>query len=232
MKTIGVIGAMEEEISLLKSKMEVLSAKNIVGVEFYMGKMLGKNVVLVRSGIGKVNAAICAQVLTDLYGVDAIINVGVAGALNDSLDICDVVISSDVVQHDFDAGAFGHPRGVIPRMPESFFAADAELVEAAKTVCGEVLPPGKAHVGRIASGDVFLTSREDKRKITEIFGAYCVEMEGAAIGHVCYLNKIPFLVLRAISDKADEGSDEDFGRFIAQAANLASDIVEGIIKIL
>lgn len=232
MKTIGIIGAMEEEVSILKTKMEVLSAKNIVGVDFFMGKMSGKNVIVVRSGIGKVNAAICSQVLIDLYGVDCIINVGVAGALHKDLEICDVVISKDTVQHDFNVSSFGHPKGVIPNMPESFFAADEEMIGIAKKICDEILEENKAYIGRIASGDVFVSAAEEKHRITDDFNALCVEMEGAAVGHVCYLNKIPFLVLRSISDKADEKSDTDFDEFVIKAAKQASDIVETMIKLI
>lgn len=229
MKIIGIIGAMEEEIASLKSKMELVTAKNIVGIDFYMGKMNGKSVVLVRSGIGKVNAAICTQVLIDLYAVDYIINVGVAGAISKELSIGDVVISKDVVHHDMDCTNFGYEQGIIPRMTESFFTADELLIKIAKE-CGEEALPNKAiHVNRIASGDKFVSSNEDKQKIWSAFKAFCVEMEGAAIAQTCFLNKIPFIVIRAISDKADDSAGVSFDKFVLEAAKTSSELVEKMI---
>lgn len=229
MKIIGIIGAMEEEIASLKSKMELVTAKNIVGIDFYMGKMNGKSVVLVRSGIGKVNAAICTQVLIDLYAVDYIINVGVAGAISKELSIGDVVISKDVVHHDMDCTSFGYEQGIIPRMTESFFTADELLIKIARE-CGEEALPNKAiHVNRIASGDKFVSSNEDKQKIWSAFKAFCVEMEGAAIAQTCFLNKIPFIVIRAISDKADDSAGVSFDKFVLEAAKTSSELVEKMI---
>ena len=132
LKTVGIIGAMEEEIELLREKMDIVTAKNMIGLDFYVGRLSGKSIVVVKSGIGKVNAAICAQVLVDHFAVDYIINVGVAGAVFKELQIGDIVISSDTVQHDMDASVFGDPIGTIPRMDESFFPADSELIEIAK----------------------------------------------------------------------------------------------------
>lgn len=232
MKTIGIIGAMEEEVAVLKPKMEMISAKNIVGVEFSIGKLNGKNVVLVRSGIGKVNAAVCVQVLCDMYGVDGIINTGVAGALDQDLDIGDIVISKDVAYHDFDVRAFGYEPGVIPRMSQSVFPADETLLAAATQSCEEVLTERKTVVGRIVSGDVFVSAQKDKQRIAKLCKASCVEMEGAAVGHACYLNKIPFIVIRSISDKATESASVDFDAFAAEAAANAGAIVERIISLL
>lgn len=232
MKTIGIIGAMEEEIVLLKSVMEIVSAKKIIGVDFYLGKMHGKNTVLVRSGIGKVNAAICTQVLINLYGADYVINTGVAGAIHKELDIGDIIISDDCVQHDFDCSFVGDPPGVIPRMNESFFKADEELVRIAKGACTEAVKDKKVLVGRIASGDQFIASAEAKNKIWSLFKAYGVEMEGAAIAQTCHLNKIPFVVIRAVSDKADESATMSFESFAKIASKNSSDSVEQIIKVI
>jgi len=228
MKTIGIIGAMEEEVVTIKSKMEVVSVKNIVGVDFYLGKMLGKNVVLVRSGIGKVNAAICTQVLVDLYAVDYIINVGVAGALSKDLNIGDVVVSTDLVQHDVDTSAFGDPVGTIPRLAVSQFTADAELIRIAKQAGAEV--HAQVIPGRIASGDQFISDTNVKNRIYNLFKAQCVEMEGAAIAHTCYLNKIPFVVIRAISDQADDNAIESFDTFVLQAARISGEMVEKMVR--
>lgn len=231
MKTIGIIGAMEEEVINIKSQIDIISAKNIVGLDFYMGKMAGNNVVLVRCGIGKVNAAVCTQVLIDLYAVDYIINVGVAGAISKELEIGDIVISSDVVHHDFDTTVFGDKMGVIPRMDESFFKADEEIIKIAlKAVENE--NNVKAHVGRIASGDQFISSSEAKNRIWNTFKALCAEMEGAAIAQASYLNKIPFVIIRSISDKAEEGTSVNYEQFFKKSAETASRIVKHMIDIM
>lgn len=229
MKNIGIIGAMAEEIALIKEKMDIISSKEIVGLEFHMGKMHGKTVVLVCSGIGKVNAATCTQALIDMYGVDYIINVGVAGGLAAELDIGDVVISSDLVHHDMDCVGFGYEPGIIPRLETSFFVADAELVRIAKEAC-EAVTDKKAFVARIGSGDQFVSDSQAKARIWNTFEAYCVEMEGAAIAQTAFLNKIPFVVIRAISDKANEEATVSFDKFVAMAAKNSSDTVEEIVK--
>jgi len=230
MKTIGIIGAMEEEVASIKAKMDVVSAKHIVGVDFYMGKMDGKSVVLVRSGIGKVNAAVCVQALTDLYGVDYIINVGVAGGLTKELEIGDIVVSTDCVQHDMDTTAFGDAPGVIPRMAESFFPADGELQRIAMQAGAE--QSVTVVLGRIASGDQFVSDNAVKKRIFDQFKAKCVEMEGGAIAHACWLNKIPFIIIRAISDKADEGANLSFEAFVLQAAQSSSAMVERMVQLM
>ena len=184
MKTIGIIGAMEEEIENIKPYIDIISTKNIVGLDFYMGKMSGNNVILVRSGIGKVNAAICSQVLIDLYAVDYIINVGVAGAINKALKIGDIVISTDTMHHDMDTTHFGDELGVIPRMKESNFKADEQLIKIAINA-SEGKIESKIYSGRIVSGDQFICDLEKKNKINAHFKAYCVDMESSAIGQTC-----------------------------------------------
>jgi adenosylhomocysteine nucleosidase len=226
--TIGIIGAMEEEVVNLRESMEVISAKNVVGLDFYLGKLSGNNVVVVRSGIGKVNAAICAQVLVDMYAVDCIINVGVAGALDKSLTIGDIVISSDAVQHDFDTSALGDEPGVISRMDISVFPADEGLVNLAKDTVESLGYP--VYVGRVASGDQFVSSDEVKARIKKMFNASCCEMEGAAVAHAAYLNKIPFVVIRAISDNADDSGDVDYDRFFRESALKAASIIKKMIE--
>jgi len=230
MKTIGIIGAMEEEIALLKNNMEIISAKNIVGTDFFMGKMLGKSIVLVRSGIGKVNAAICTQVLIDMYGVDYIINTGVAGSINKDLGVGDIVISNDLLQHDFDTSATGDKLGVIPRLHESTFRADEELVRIAENASEVCIKHQKVVVGRIATGDQFISNSNDKERIWNNFKPYCVEMEGAAIAQACYLNKIPFVVIRSMSDSADEEASSNFLEHVDKVASNSSLIVEQMIK--
>lgn len=229
MKTIGIIGAMEEEISCIKEKIDVIVAKNIIGLDFYIGKMHGKNVVLVRSGIGKVNAAICSQILIDLYAVDYIINVGVAGAISKELEIGDLVISDDAVQHDFDTSPLGDPVGFISRTNMTYFKADDELIKIAERVSKEV-HSGNVVVGRIASGDQFISNADAKSKIWNNFKAVCAEMEGASIAHTCYLNKIPFVIIRSISDKAEESSNLDYNKFFKESAVIAAKAVDLMIE--
>lgn len=227
MKTIGIIGAMEEEIENIKPNIDIISTKNIVGLDFYMGKMGKNNVVLVRSGIGKVNASICAQVLIDLYAVDCIINVGVAGAINKELKIGDIVIASDVMHHDMDTTFFGDELGIIPRMEESCFKSDDELIKIAFEVCENEIS-NTVYTGRIVSGDQFICDIEKKNKISSYFKAYCVDMESAAIGQTCYLNKIPFLAIRSISDGSDENNE--YENFFKESAIKAGIIVKKMIE--
>ena len=213
MKTIGIIGAMEVEVAILKEKMEDVRIIKKASMDFYEGIIAGKKVVVVRSGIGKVNAGICAQILADVFSVDAIINTGIAGSLNKNINIGDIVLSTDVVQHDMDATGFGYRKGQIPQMPVFFFNADDNLRRLAAEVCKEVNPDIQVFEGRIASGDQFVCDQDVKNRIVSEFSAYATEMEGAAIGQAAYLNEIPFLVVRAISDKADGSAQMDYSEF-------------------
>ena len=213
MKTIGIIGAMEVEVAILKEKMEDVLIIKKASMDFYEGILAGKKVVVVRSGIGKVNAGICAQILADVFSVDAIINTGIAGSLNKNINIGDIVLSTDVVQHDMDATGFGYRKGQIPQMPVFFFNADDNLRRLAAEVCKEVNPDIQVFEGRIASGDQFVCDQDVKNRIVSEFSAYATEMEGAAIGQAAYLNEIPFLVVRAISDKADGSAQMDYSEF-------------------
>ena len=213
MKTIGIIGAMEVEVAILKEKMEDVRIIKKASMDFYEGILAGKKVVVVRSGIGKVNAGICAQILADVFSVDAIINTGIAGSLNKNINIGDIVLSTDVVQHDMDATGFGYRKGQIPQMPVFFFNADDNLRRLAAEVCKEVNPDIQEFEGRIASGDQFVCDQDVKNRIVSEFSAYATEMEGAAIGQAAYLNEIPFLVVRAISDKADGSAQMDYSEF-------------------
>ena len=213
MKTIGIIGAMEVEVAILKEKMEDVRIIKKASMDFYEGILAGKKVVVVRSGIGKVNAGICAQILADVFSVDAIINTGIAGSLNKNINIGDIVLSTDVVQHDMDATGFGYRKGQIPQMPVFFFNADDNLRRLAAEVWKEVNPDIQVFEGRIASGDQFVCDQDVKNRIVSEFSAYATEMEGAAIGQAAYLNEIPFLVVRAISDKADGSAQMDYSEF-------------------
>lgn len=230
MNIIGIIGAMEEEVELLKEKMTDTVIIEKAGMKFVKGTLKGQTAVVVRSGIGKVNAGICTQILADEFQVEAVINTGIAGSLKAEINIGDIVLSTDTMQHDVDAREFGYPLGQIPRMETLTFLADEKLRKLAKEVCEEVNPDIQVFEGRVASGDQFVADKETKEKIIENTQAYCTEMEGASIGQAAYLNKIPYLVIRAISDKADDSAHVDYPTFERQAirhtVNLVSSMME------
>lgn len=217
MRIIGVIGAMEEEVSMLIGQMKNKETKTMAGMEFHRGQLWDIDAVVVKSGIGKVNMAICTQILVNVYNVTAVINTGVAGGLYDKLNVGDIVISSDVVQHDMDATGFGYKPGQIPRMDVFSFPADEELAALAKQSCKIVNPDIQCFVGRVATGDQFISSNEKKQWIIDNFDAYCAEMEGGAMAQTAYLNNVPFVVIRAISDKADNSATVTYEEFEQQA---------------
>lgn len=230
MKTIGIIGAMDEEVSRLKEKMDVKKVEKKAGMEFFDGELAGKEVVIVRSGIGKVNAGICTQILVDDFQVEAVINTGVAGSLKNEINIGDIVLSKDSLQHDMDATGFGYEPGIIPRMEQSVFVADNGLVELAKKVNEQVNPEIQTFVGRVVSGDQFISDKEKKDYLVEQFQGCCTEMEGAAIAQTCYVNEIPYLVIRAISDKADNSATMDYGEFEAKAIEHTVKLLTGMME--
>lgn len=229
MKKIGIIGAMEEEIAYLKGKMEDVVVERAAGLEYYQGCLGGAYAVLVMSGIGKVNAAVCTQAMIDRFGVDCVINTGVAGGLADGLHIGDFLISVDTVQHDMDTTAFGDPVGLIPRMAESYFKADGGLIRLAQEAAAESGEEYRAVLGRVASGDQFISTKTGREKIrTEVQGD-CAEMEGAAIAQACWLNQIPFVIIRAISDDASEKAEISFEQFSKIAARRSGELVEKML---
>lgn len=214
---LGIIGAMDEEVAKIKEHMEQVEERTIASMDFLKGTVKNHPVVVVRSGIGKVNAAICTQILADVYGVDAVINTGIAGSLNADINIGDIVLSTDALEHDMDAVAFGYPVGQIPRMDTLSFTADEKLRKIAKETCERVNPDVSVFEGRVVSGDQFISDKAKKEWLVENFAGYCTEMEGAAIAHAAYLNGIPFLIIRAISDKADDSASVDYPTFEAKA---------------
>lgn len=227
---LGIIGAMAEEVEQLKREMESPVITAIAGMDFYKGKIGGKDVVVVRSGVGKVNGAVCVQILADQFKVDGIVNTGIAGSLKAEINIGDLVLATDAVQHDVDATQFSYPVGQIPQMSEFSFKADEQLRKVAARCCRQVNPDIEVHEGRILTGDQFVSSKEKKAWLTETFGGACTEMEGAAIAQAAYLNKIPFLIVRAISDKADDSAQMDYEEFerlaIVHSVNLTRALVE------
>lgn len=229
-EVIGIIGAMDEEVIKLKDCLTDVTIKSIASMEFFEGKLSDKDVVVVRSGIGKVNAAICAQILADIYHVDAIINTGIAGSLNADINIGDIVLSEDALQHDVDAVAFGYDVSVIPRMETSLFRADQRLIDIAKSACEDNIKDINVYVGRIVSGDQFISDKDKKDYLIKTFNGDCTEMEGAAIAHAAYLNNIPFLIIRAISDKADDSAHMDYPEFEKKAINNSVILLKAMIE--
>lgn len=217
MSVIGIIGAMEQEVAALKEKMQISGVLKKASMEFYKGTLRGKPVVVVRSGIGKVNAALCTQILIDQFDVKKVINTGIAGSLDARIDIGDIVISTEALQHDVDATQFGYQKGQIPGMETLSFSADAEMAAIAREACGKVNPEINVFTGRIVTGDQFIADKEVKNKIKETFDGLCTEMEGAAIAQAAWLNKVPFVIIRAISDKADDSAEMDYPTFEKQA---------------
>ncbi len=227
---LGIIGAMEVEVKNIKNQMEQVNVEEVAGMKFASGLWHGRRVTVVRSGVGKVNAAVCTQILVDRFDVDAVINTGIAGSLRNEINIGDVVLSADALQHDMDARNFGYDLGVIPQMKVSDFAADQGLLEAAAAACEETCPDIRVHKGRVVSGDQFISDKDKKRQLVEAFDPYCTEMEGAAIAQTAYLNQIPFLIIRAISDKADDSASMDYGDFEAMAVANSVKILSAMVE--
>lgn len=230
MNNIGIIGAMDEEVDILVNLMEVNEVIEKASLKFYKGKLENKDVVVVRCGIGKVNSALCAQILISEFNVEAVVNTGVAGALNSELDVFDIVISTDAIEYDFDTTVFGHKKGEIPRMETSTFIADERLIDFAYNSSINEVKNHKVLKGRVITGDRFISSKELKDELVKEFDAYCGEMEGASIAHVCYLNKTPFVIIRAMSDKADGSADVVYDEFVKDAAYNSKDIVLNMLK--
>ena len=227
---LGIIGAMDQEVSILKEKMEVKKIDKRASMEFYVGILNGKEVVIVKCGVGKVNAAMCTQSLIDMYGVSAIINTGIAGSLDADIDIGDIVLATDTVEHDMDVSALGYEPGVIPDTELSVFKTSDELLKIAQDSVDAANIGVKVFTGRVVSGDQFIWSKDKKKWLVETFGGRCAEMEGAAIGHVAVLNKVPYLVVRAISDKADDSAEMDYPTFAAKAIENSVNMMTEIIK--
>ena len=227
---LGIIGAMAEEVANLKAQMENVKIHTAAKMDFYEGKLKGKDVVVVRSGIGKVNAAVCSQILADQYHVTGIINTGIAGSLRNQINIGDIVLSKDTLQHDMDATGFGYQVGQIPQMDVSVFEGDENMLRIAEECCKQEIPEIGVHVGRVVSGDQFVSDREKKNWLLETFQGYCTEMEGAAIAQTAYLNQIPFLIIRAISDKADDSAEMDYAEFEEKAIEHSVKLVTAMVE--
>ena len=230
---VGIIGAMELELELLKDDLKLENKLEKSGMCFYVGYLEGVKVVVVKSGVGKVNAGICTQILVDKFEIDQLIFTGVAGAIDSQLEIEDIVVSTDLIQHDVDATSFG-PRelGEVPGLDKVSFEANPTLVDLAFTAGEKVLSSAANHVykGRILSGDQFISDKQKVDELKKDFGGLCTEMEGAAVAQVAYLNQLPFVIIRSISDKADEEADISFNKFAKIAAQHSYKIVISILK--
>jgi adenosylhomocysteine nucleosidase len=229
--TIGIIAAMAEELEILLKDLTLESKKEKANMTFHKGKLYEKDVVAVVCGIGKVNSAICTQILVSEYNVDKVINVGVAGGIGKEIYPGDIVIAENLVQHDMDTTAFGDKMGQIPRLDTFDFKCDKEMVSLAKRACEEITELN-SFTGRIASGDQFVANIEKIQWLDKEFGAISCEMEGASIAQVCYLNSIPFVVIRSISDNANNGAHMDYQKFIPVAVKNSTRILKQMLEIM
>lgn len=225
---IGIIGAMRVEVEGLKAKLAERRAENISGIEFVSGKLGEKEVVVAQCGIGKVFAAICAQTMILRYGVEAIINTGVAGTLSDRIGVLDFAISSAVVQHDMDTSAIGDAVGLISGINMIEIPACESLCERVAGIARE--QGNNCLTGVIASGDQFINNAERKAFIRDTFSAIACEMEGAAIGHVCYMSKVDFVIIRCISDNASGEAEMEYPEMVEKAAVKSQALVEAIVE--
>lgn len=225
MNTIGIIAAMQEEMNEIKKIMNNVQEKNIYELKFYEGTINNKNIVLVESGVGKVNAARTTQVLIDNYKIDAVINVGSAGSANQELQIGDIVIGKTLVQHDFDITAFGHPKGYISNVGEKIKSDENLIKSMEQTIENLQNKEFKIKMGTIASGDIFCTEPKMKEKIRDKFNADAIEMEGAAIAQVCKLDNVPVLVIRSISDSPNGNNNITFEQYLETASKRCAEIL-------
>lgn len=227
---LGIVGAMDIEVDSLKNEMTDAKVKVVAGMDFYQGKIDNKDVVVVKCGIGKVNAAMCTQILADNFKIDAVINTGIAGSLNNEINICDIVVSTSALEHDMDVTPLGYDKGVIPDMETSEFIADKKLIYLVKRSADSAGLGVKIFEGKVVSGDQFIGTHQAKEMLRKTFAGDCAEMEGAAIAHTAYLNNIPFLIIRAISDKADGGAEMDYPTFEKKAAQNSIKLLKEMIK--
>ena len=227
---IAILGAMQAEVDSLIREIKDVKIENVSGYDFARGTIGAHEVVVARCGVGKVNAAVCTQTLIMTYHPEAVINSGAAGSLSPKLDILDVAVATDAVQHDYDTTGLGEPAGAlsINGALVTYLPCDAawrdRLIKAASTVGIKAVP------ARIASGDQFISRKEDKRRIVETFGAMACEMEGAAIAQVCYLAGVPCAILRAISDSTDDNHSMEFETFLSRAVDNSFKILMEVLK--
>ena len=229
MTKLGIIGAMEQEVESLLAQMQDKASRKIAGSTFFSGTLEGLDAVVVQCGVGKVNAALCAQILCSRFSVTHLVNTGIAGSLSNDLDIADLVVSRDAMYHDFDCVHFGYPYGRVPGMDVTAFPADDTLLGYA-FAAAEQVNPSHTRIGRVASGDLFVADAVQKERIIAATQALCTEMEGAAIAQTAYRNQVPFVILRAISDKADDSAQMDYPTFERIAAHRCAEVTKRLAK--
>ena len=228
MQTIGIIGAMDLEIELIKNNITILKEEIYAGFKFYIGVFKDVSLVLTSCSIGKVNASACTQILIDKFGVTSIINTGIAGSLNNEVKICDIVISNNVTYHDVRKEQM---KGWFPFV-EHFETSNLLAEIAVQAYKNMEIKKFNYHIGRIVTGEAFISDNEVKSKIIKNYSPHCVEMEGSAIGHVAYINKIPFIVIRSISDNADNDAHTNYDDFEKISANNSSNLVLNMLEII
>ena len=232
MKKIGIIAAMQEEMIKKKKIKTQKQEKNIFELIYTTGKINDKEIVLVEAGVGKVNAARATQIMIDNFEIDAIINVGSAGATNEQLNIGDIVIGKKLIQHDFDITAFGHPKGYISNVGE-YVESDERLIKKIEKAISDIKENDfKIKIGTIVSGDIFCTEIKMKEKVRTKFNADAIEMEGAAIAQVCKLDKVPFIIIRSISDNPNGNNNITFDQFLEKASKRCAEIIKKYLQIL
>lgn len=228
MKKIGIITAMSEEFAVIEELMKNIEVIEKYDLKFYCGLISKKEVVLVKCGVGKVNSARATQMMIDIFSIEYIINVGVAGSLNEELEIGDIVIGKKMVQHDFDTTACGDEKGYITGVGKNFIS-DLNLIEKCNKIIKANLNDINIKVGTIATGDIFCQETSLKNEILKEFNADCVEMEGGAIAQVCTLSNIPFIVIRSISDKPNGHNNIDFKKYVVSSSKKFSKLIELLI---
>lgn len=228
---IGVIGAMDEEIDYFHEHMTGVVPHTCASIVFHTGQFHGQEVVVCKSGVGKVNAAVCTSLLIHQFACTALIFTGVAGALDPTLEIGDIVLSQDCMQHDMDVSPLGYARGIIPYQEVSVFSADAKLLQLAEFAAGGV-NEGRVVTGRVLSGDQFIASREKVAELRQELNGACAEMEGAAVAQVCMMSDVPFVIIRSMSDKADGSAPDNYPAFTRKAAVRSFRIVQEMILLL
>lgn len=228
-KTLGIIGAEQQEIDLLLEHLLLEKTVKKAGLSFFCGTIDSYPVVIVKAGIGKVNAAACTQMLIDLFDVKMIVNTGAAGSLDSRINIGDIVVSTEVIQHDLDVTDLGYKPGDVPGTGK-VFTSDKLLHDLAVSCSHETNPDVTVYEGLILTGDQFISGQEKKNWLIDTFHGLCAEMEGGAIAHVASLNEVPFLIIRSISDKADGSATMDYTQFSKMASYHSARLVEALIE--
>lgn len=223
---LGIIGAVNEEAEVIKGEMKNLVEEKVGDIQFFKGELYGKEAVFAQSGIGKVNGAVTAALMIHMYSPDSIIFSGVAGSLDGKIKIGDIVVGTDVLQHDFDTTEFGYERGEIPGIGTRFFKSDLELLKKAEKIENGIYT---LHFGRILTGDSFVSGKEKKEQLGREFEALCVDMESGAVAQVCHKFKVKFMIIRSISDSLSDNSEMEYYKFVKLAAENSKEILKQIL---